>query len=39
MIDHFDLGRDMVKGGKIVAAVRKGSGLPLPRPFGPHVAG
>ena len=40
MIDHFDLGRDMVvKGGKMVAAVCKGSDKPLPWPFGPHVAG
>ena len=29
-INHFDLGRDMVKGGKMVAAARKGSGKPLP---------
>ena len=25
-IDHFDAGRDMIKGGKMVAAVREGSG-------------
>ena len=39
MIDHFDLGRGMAKGEKMVAAVHKGSGNPLPWPFGPHVAG
>ena len=34
MIDYFDLRQDMVKGGKMVAAARKGSIKPLPRPFG-----
>ena len=36
-IDHFDLGQDMVL-FKNPAAVREGSGKPLPWPFGPHVA-
>ena len=27
------------KGGEKSAAVREGSGKPLPWPFGPHIAG
>ena len=34
MIDHFDLGRDMVKGGKMVAAARKAAASRCHGPSG-----
>ena len=38
MIGNSNLGQEMGKSLKKQAAVREGSGKPLPWPFGPHVA-